>query len=1219
LSEVPDLLAGIERFRDVELAGRGAMGAVFRAVDTELGATVAIKTILDAGPDWIYRLKQEFRSLRGLVHRNLVQLYDLVVQEGSCFFTMEYIDGVDFVESVRGSGDRSLREIVERLRASAPQLVEGMRALHAAGHLHRDIKPGNIKVDMAGRVVLLDYDLVSPLERSLPMDFASAAFAGTFAYMAPEQLLGLTSGPAADRYAAGVVLYESLTGKLPLDDRALIMRQREIVPVRDRVPDAPGWLAELIEALLSTDPGARPTDEEILACFAAERAPAANALARVAESHLPVGREAELAQLAALRRAGGSATVAVHGISGVGKTELARAFLESLSADPVPLVLSGRCNPQESVPYEALDPIVDGLSRHLLARAGPLPELAAREATAAIKLFPVLARVPALSGAAAGVELLDVVERRRLGTRALRELLRAATPEGGLILWMDDVQWSDADSAALLGELLRPPNAPPLLLLLTCRSEDRAEIALFSVLAELSAQFPELAVGEIELRPLDAQYATQLAGQLSGGSPLPRDQIDAIVAESHGSPFLIHEMVRFLQGRERREIHPGERVDLSNVVAARLAELDPDEHRLLELVSLCGQATERGLLLRAAGLGSQGRRLIARLESRSLVRVQVARGEHAVQTYHDRIREAISGELAEDRRVQLHGDLAQVFELSGRVEPDVLAYHFHGAQRLVEAAGHAIAAADHAADALAFARAARLYRSAREWDPRTPDHARRLQTREAECAANAANLAEAGRLYLAASSDAPQLEALELRRRASEHLLAGGSVEDGTAALASLLDDLGLSYPRTARSAAFGCLRVLALIWLRGLTRRGARRVDAEETIRIDTCFGAGKTLVNMDALRGSYFWTVGLSRSLAAGDRYRTTRSLGVVGAMMTLFGGPLSGPGHRMMKRAGELATEIGAPELLGTLAVAEGQELMLHGHWRRAHERSSEGVRLLSERCQGYAFECNIGRGQVLRSLQEIGENAPLISELAQQYYEAAISAANIYTETAAMQHMSYAAMTRDDLDGARRFARRGVELWNRGSFHIQHLYNLRALAMCDLYEGRPQASHQRLHEIRSALRESNLMQVPLVRVDVHQLAGKLGLAMACGDRANREELLRSCEQSARRLDREKQSHARAHAHLLRAGVAILRGRAPSALAHLDRAIEVCQEDEMVLRGACALLCKGDLLGGDEGRECIARAEKRIEEIGIAEPRRWSAMYALGFDVTERRRTA
>lgn len=1221
------LLTGV-RYRHLDYAGQGSLGTVYRAFDAELGSTVALKTILDVGPDWIYRLKREFRTLRGVVHRNLAQLYDLVVSEDVCFFTMEFVDGPNFVEFVRGSsGDPPLTGVIERLLGAAPQLVEGVRALHAAGHLHRDIKPSNLKVDHEGRVVLLDFDLVAPVERTLPMDFASAGLAGTFAYMAPEQMLGLTIGPAADWYAVGGVLYESLTGELPIDERdpawPSVIGQRRIVPVRQRIPEAPAWLSELIEALLSATSDERPTGEELIECFAAARAPARPGERRNTGRRplALVGRGAELEQLEQLRREDGVAVVGVHGTSGVGKTELLRTFLAHAAppGEAGPVVLAGRCNPQEAVPYKALDPIIDALSRHLVEHEAAMPSLDSQRAAALLKLFPVLARVPKIAGAARGGEVPDVIEARRLGTGALRELLGSLAERDGLIVWIDDVQWSDVDSSALLGEVLRPPATPPLLLLLSYRSEDRSNIPILAVLQQLQTQFPELTPRELELEPLAPEQAVRLASELCGSIPLVGEQLDAIVNGAQGSPFLIQEMVRLVQSRSPHSADATIPLDLSNVVSDRLGELGPEERRLLELVSLCGQPTEQGLILRAAGVGSRGWPLLARLEGRSLVRVHVASGEHAVQTYHDRIREAISRELPAQTRVGHHRELAEVFEASGRMEPDALAHHFHGAGQLARASDYGLAAADKASNALAFTRAAELYRSAREWDPRSPERERRLRTREGECTANASHLVEAGRLYLAAAKNAPRRDALELRRRASEHLLAGGSVEEGTAALASLLDDLGLRYPRSLRRAVLGSLGELAAILLRDFAPRGRKDIDPEEAIRIDTCFGIGKTLVDMDAMRGTYFSILGLARALKSGDRYRTARSLGVVGGLLSLLSGPLASRGRNMMQVARELAEELGAPELLGTLAVAEGQVLMLHGHWVRARERSSEGVRLLSERCQGFAHERNIGRGNVLRSLEEIGEDASEISELAQQLYEAATSASNLYAETAAVQHLSFAAMARGELDGARRLARRGVELWDRGGFHVQHLYTSRAEALCDLYEGRPRASHERLRELWTALRRSNLLRVPLVRADFYFLRGQLTLALARTDVGARDELLRSCEADARRLAREGRFDSGAHACLLRAGAHEVRRRPDLALPLLDQAIAFCDVGGMVLRGACARLRKGEILGGDAGTAFVDAASARIAKSGIAEPGRWAAMYALAFDRSEPARAA
>ena len=1207
-ASAPAFLDRNERYRLLEYAGHGSMGAVYRVFDAELGSPVALKTIRLAGPDWIYRLKREFRSLRGVVHRNLVQLYDLSVRDDACFFTMEFVGGDDFVTHVRGGVRGSpFAELRERFLLTAPQLVAGVSALHAAGHLHRDIKPGNIKVDAGGRVVLLDFDLVAPIARRLPMDFASAELAGTFAYMAPEQMQGARIGPAADWYGVGVVLYESLTGELPIGR----LHDPAIIPLRDRTPEAPPWLAELVEALLSSDPAERPTGEEILRCLAEESVPNVPLVATTPDEPQVeiVGRERDLEQLETLHQQGGVAVVCVHGSSGVGKSELVRTFLARLiesAGERAPLILAGRCNPQEAVSYNALDAIVDALSRHLLDSGESLSHLGPQRAAALTRLFPVLARVPALAEAARSGSVPDVLEGRRLGIGALRRLLGSLAYREGLIIWIDDVQWGDIDSGTLLSEVLRPPDAPPLLVILSYRTEDRAEIPLLSVFQSMHSHFRELSLHEFELQPLDRAAASLLITKLSASQPLSAEQIEAIVEEAKGSPFLIQEMVRHVQSRHAF----AGRFDLANVIAGRLNDLAQDERLALELTSLCGQPTERSLILRAAGLGGDDWPLIARLEGRSLLRVQVTSGEHRVQAYHDRIREAISAELSEQTRAHHHLELAEVFESSGRVEPDVLAQHFHAAGRAPKAADYAVAAAAQAAEGLAFERAARLYRQAREWDPREAAWGRSLRMREAECVANATHLVGAGRIYLAAAEDAPRSEGLELRRRATEHLLAGGSVEEGTAALSALLGDLGLEYPRGARRAMLGSVAQLVRILFRGIEPGAAGEPDADEAVRIDTCFAVGKNLVDMDAARGAYFSVLGLARALRSGDRRRIARSLGVVGGLLALAGGPLAGRGRHMMQRARALAEELGAKEVLGTLAVAEGQVLLLSGRWREARERSGEAVRLLSEECRGFAFECNIGRGNVLRALEEIGEEFSEIAERAQQLYEAATTAANVYAETAAVQHLCVVAMARGDLERARSLAGRGIELWNRGGFHVQHLYTARAVALCDLYEGRPEASHERFQALWPALRGSNLMRIPLARVDAHFIRGQLALAMAHTGVARREPLLESCERDARRLMRESRDDARAHARILRAGVAALRGREADAIPLLDEAAHICEGGGMTLRAACVRLRKGDLLGGEAGRVCSEEALAHFAKVGIAEPRRWAAMYALGW---------
>jgi serine/threonine protein kinase len=199
----------------------------------------------------LYSFKQEFRSLTGVVHPNLVTLYELF-QEGDGFYlSMEFIEGVGFLDYVRQPVSNP-----ERLRAVLRQVTAGLTAIHAAGKLHRDLKPSNLMVDHNGRAVILDFGLVSEVEREHFGVQTEMLMGGTPGYLPPEQATGILS-PAGDWYSLGVILFEALTGELPFAGT-----QAEVVDLL--LEGCPEDLARLCQALLFSDPDARPAGAEIM-------------------------------------------------------------------------------------------------------------------------------------------------------------------------------------------------------------------------------------------------------------------------------------------------------------------------------------------------------------------------------------------------------------------------------------------------------------------------------------------------------------------------------------------------------------------------------------------------------------------------------------------------------------------------------------------------------------------------------------------------------------------------------------------------------------------------------------------------------------------------------------------------------------------------------------------------------------------------------------------
>src|ERR1700693_3972563 len=201
-----------ERYEILELLGQGGMGAVYKARDTELERLVALKLIradLAGNPEILRRFKQELILAREVTHRNVIRIFDLGQAKGFKFITMEFVEGRDLRAVIREKGKLSPEETVRIIS----QVCRALESAHAAGVVHRDLKPQNIMLDAKDRVYVMDFGIAHSLET--PGMTQTGALMGTPEYMSPEQAKGLKVDPRSDLFALGIIFYEMLTGISP--------------------------------------------------------------------------------------------------------------------------------------------------------------------------------------------------------------------------------------------------------------------------------------------------------------------------------------------------------------------------------------------------------------------------------------------------------------------------------------------------------------------------------------------------------------------------------------------------------------------------------------------------------------------------------------------------------------------------------------------------------------------------------------------------------------------------------------------------------------------------------------------------------------------------------------------------------------------------------------------------------------------------------------------
>ena len=1029
----PPALAGIEIMGEL---GRGGMGVVYEAYDERHGRDVALKTLQRMGPDDIVRFKQEFRALSDIAHTNLASLYELLSDGNTWCFTMEILEGVEFLDYVWAEFDslnptsrprmarysdespRLTRRRMNRLYESLKQLAMGLHELHRVGKLHSDIKPSNVFVTTEGRLVLLDFGLIAEINPD-QHGHRPRTVQGTPNYMSPEQAACEPLSAASDWYAVGVMLYEVLTGQLPVHDKKSVrtmMRKLSEVPVEPivRCPDTPKELNDLCMALLEIKPENRPSAADVLRAVDAEDAARtiqeSQSLTAIRSVDL-VGRETHfevLNQAFSDVANGETRSVFVHGRSGMGKSVLIRSFIDGIGNHDKTIVLEGRCYEQESVPFKALDTLIDSLVIYLgTLSADSVYEILPDDMLPLARLFPVLGQIEGLADQPSpSIDNADQQELRQRAMIALRELLTRLSQRGPIVFYIDDLQWGDEDSANLLADLMRPPDSPRMLLVGSYRREDIDTSPSLRALSDAWARGKDQPHRcELRVNPLSIEDARRLASMLLQRSDDVGERFaERIAQESGGSPFFVWELAQHIQ--DETDISVGS-LELDEVIWTRVLRLPTDTRRLLEVFAVAGRPMRAAEAYQAIDDMTHGPGLLAQLRTSNFVRTKDHDDDTIVETYHDRIRESVVNHLANAKVRGHYLKLASVIEQAANfslsdvqshinktsdfAEPDTpfqldknnlqrvfdLAYFYDAAKKPERAMPYALIAAERAWQQNAFDVAQQQFEIARRGEESASDAIRfRIAEGLGDVLMIRAQYDRADQQFQTArslASDTATLARIDGKRGAL--CFKQGDMANSIKHLDKALTELGNppssnNFIQTAALLKEGWIQLLHTYlpgWFTG--RRSADNQEFRmDMFRARTYEGLGYPYWFS---RGPVptLWTH--LRHMNLAERYPPTPELGRAYAMhaimMTAI--PLAERGVAYAERSFQIHSELGDRLGRGKARSFQTFSLLALGRFREAVESGREAVQLLEQ--AGDVWEANMSRIIVSQPLYFLGE--------------------------------------------------------------------------------------------------------------------------------------------------------------------------------------------------------------------------------------------------------
>ena len=769
LLEPPRMLL---HYRLVDKIGSGGMGDVYKAEDTKLGRTVAIKFLAAAVNENLaakQRFMKEAQSASALNHPNIITIHAIEEAEGLDFIVMEYIGGQTLAELIERHGALPLTKLYD----IGIQVADALDAAHEIGLIHRDIKPANILITRRGHAKVLDFGLAK-IVRTIADGIDNEAptlvnltdkgtVLGTAAYMSPEQTRGEVLDSRSDIFSLGCVLYEAATRSLPFAGPSRLAVMHAIAttdplsPSRVR-PELPREFDLIVERALAKDKERRYASvSETAQALRNLRATLSGQWSGIpvvfdkdvigSPSFSFVGRAPELEKLEGyLQHAidGAGRLVFITGEPGIGKTSLSDEFLRrARTRYPGLMVSRGRCVEQYGT-GEAYLPFLDAI--------GALLDGPGRERLASLMRTYAPTWCTQLPAAFASTGAFERLQQETIGAtkermmREMGEALGMFATNSPIVLLLEDLHWADPSSVDLLRHICQRIGTQRLLIAGTFRPEDleRSNHPLKSYKAEMQTH---RLCEEVVLGSLSREHIAEYLNATFTPNDFPPELASLIHDKTEGHPLFATNLLQYLGERgdiARVNAHwtlvrPLAEMDLEapesvrSMIGKKIDALEEEERRTLQYASVEG--TEFHSIVVAGLLGVDEVDLEERLAHLEKThRLIETRGEEELpdgslttryRFSHALYQNFLYGDLVNKRRTMLHRQAGENLSRHyGRRSLKIatqLALHFERGRDFARAIEHLIQAGDNATKLYANAEAAEHYTRALSFIGKLPD------------------------------------------------------------------------------------------------------------------------------------------------------------------------------------------------------------------------------------------------------------------------------------------------------------------------------------------------------------------------------------------------------------------------------------------------------------------------------------------------------------------